>query len=136
MDEQITLENTSNELNKLGQDVVDFMKDFLDSHNKVETGKLKQSVGYQLSNLGNDMFEIQIKSLPYMEQVDKGIKVKPYSNAEYYISRLKYKGNNVPPTNIYDETKNWIQQVKIPEISDAIGKDINDYIKNLFSDLK
>lgn len=131
--DEIQLNKTNEELEKLGQEIVDYMKDFLVSNDKVKTGKLKDSVKYNLTSDGSGKFEIKIESLQYMDSVDKGMKVKPYSDAPSYINRLKFKGNDVPPTNIYEETKKWIFNQKKDEIAEATGKDIKDYIQNLFN---
>lgn len=128
------LNNTQNALDELGHQITDFIKEFLVSNDKVKTGKLKDSVDY-IINRTNDGFEIQIKSENYMEQVDKGMKVGPASTAASYINRLKFKGNDVPPTDIFNKTIQWIIANKQQQIADATGKDVNSYIKNLFSDI-
>jgi hypothetical protein len=129
-------------MNKVGNDVVQFMKAFLVANDKIKTGKLKDSIEYELIESGDDKTTIRISFLPYMgkegapiinrNQVDQGMIVVPYSHAPSYINRLKYKGANVPSTDIYQNTKDYIKVVLIPEIAEAARQDISDMIENLF----
>lgn len=132
--DNIELKRTNEQFHKLGQEIVDFMKDFLVSNDKIKTGKLKESINYEV-NISTDKTEININSLKYMNQVDRGMKVKPYSTRPSYIERLKYKGQNVPATDIYQKTTQWIINNKTQDISDAAADDINNYIKNLFNNI-
>lgn len=152
------LKYTQAALNNLGQEIVDYMKQYLKDHNKDATGHLIDSIQYEIESKGDGM-ELRILSASYLKNVDQGRKAGKMPPSKALIPWIRAKGmksgkggksmtieqaayalalhirdNDIPGIDIIDSVKKWIISQKKDEISESAGKDVNRFIQNLFNE--
>lgn len=148
------------EIDLLGQQVVQTLKQELQNDNKDVTSKLINSIQYRVNQTA-DGFELDILSENYLKYVDKGrapgkmppsqalipwveakgIRIQTKSGyskpeaAAFVVARSIGK-KGIKPTNVIDRVKQDILNQKKQDIEASAIKDMNNYINNLFAELK
>ena len=147
-------------MNSVGIEIVDHIKQALSEKGKDATGALSESIRYNITD-GPSGLTLNITSLDYLRNVNDGRKpgkmppsnklipwvqargirmttksggIVPAASAAFVIAKsIGEKG--IKPTNILDDTQQWIIENKLPQFSDAVTNDINDMVKNLFDNI-
>lgn len=142
-------------MNDFGKDYVTAIKRELRSEGKVASGELLNSINYKLIRK-DDGFDIQITSKEYLKYVDEGRRPGRMPPSTKLIPWVRSKGikmstskgkkmtdqqmafvlaksigkKGIKATNILSETKAEVMAEYKDKISEAVAKDIKEYIKN------
>jgi hypothetical protein len=106
------ISNLKKTMHQFGRETVDVIKKDIRYKNAIKTGKLLGSIEYQLKERSGNV-EVDFFMVEYGKYVDEGT---------IYI-----KARNFFKENIDKQYKKWEK-----EISDAVSKDIDEELKNIF----
>lgn len=106
------INNLKKTMHQFGRETVDVIKKDIRYKNAIRTGKLLGSITYQLYERSGNI-EVDFFMVDYGKFVDEGTR--------YIKAREFFK------ENINKQFKKWEK-----EISDAVSKDIDDELKNIF----
>jgi len=104
--------NLKKTMHQFGRETVDVIKKDIRYKNAIKTGKLLGSITYQLYERSGNI-EVDFFMVDYGKYVDEGTQ---YIKARHFFKE-----------NIDKQYKKWQQ-----EISDAVSKDIDEELKNIF----